>query len=515
MKKSIIFLVAGICIGVFVTVFSFVVAGEGKKAVAVSGNITESVSKTEATNQTDNIVAKENTPLISKDVSGITVESKISSSWEGNGEYYAQYDLQVTNNSKETVKDIVIVVNKIGNTKYSSGWNCTIEEKEDKFYIGLPEYNKELKAGDTTSGIGFIMVNDSAERLSNFSVLGGSLESSNNSQKKEENTDQTESQAVNEAETQTAKQSANDKVIAVKKDAVSRLMVNGTQLCDENKNPVILRGVSTHGLAWYPEYVNYEAFKTLKEDWKANVIRLAMYTDEYGGYCNGGDKAKLKQLIEDGVNYATSLGMYVIIDWHILNDNNPQIHKADAISFFDEISQKYSDHTNVIYEICNEPHGVSWQNDIKPYANEVVKTIRKNDDKAVIIVGTNTWSQDVTDVIGNTVEGDNIMYALHFYAATHTDWLRDKLLKAKNEGVAIFVSECSICDASGNGQIDYNQAEAWLKLMNDNAISFVAWSLSNKAETSALIKADCQKKSGWQEEDLSDAGKWFKNAISK
>ena len=105
------------------------------------------------------------------------------------------------------------------------------------------------------------------------------------------------------------------------------------------------------------------------------------------------------------------------------------------------------------------------------------------------------------------------MYVLHFYAATHKGDLRSKLINARNAGIPIFVSECSICDASGNGGIDYSSADEWLNLMNENNISFIAWSLSNKAETSALIRSDCNKYSGWEESDLTDTGKWFRNAI--
>ena len=35
--------------------------------------------------------------------------------------------------------------------------------------------------------------------------------------------------------------------------------------------------------------------------------------------------------------------MYVIIDWHILSDNNPQTYKKESIEFFNEISKKYKD----------------------------------------------------------------------------------------------------------------------------------------------------------------------------
>ena len=61
------------------------------------------------------------------------------------------------------------------------------------------------------------------------------------------------------------------------------LHVEGTQLVDESGEPVQLRGVSTHGLAWFPQYVNAYCFRQLHE-WGVDVIRLAMYTAEYGGY---------------------------------------------------------------------------------------------------------------------------------------------------------------------------------------------------------------------------------------
>ena len=292
-----------------------------------------------------------------------------------------------------------------------------------------------------------------------------------------------------------------------------KLSVSGTNLVDCNGNPYQLRGVSTHGLAWYPQYVNTDTFRTLKDDWGANVVRLAMYTEEYGGYCNGGDKAELKQLIDNGVKYATDLGMYVIIDWHILSDYNPQENKAEAIAFFDEMSAKYAGYTNVIYEICNEPQQSSWVKDIKPYAEEVITTIRSHDSDAIVLVGTNTWSQDVEDVIGNKINDNNTMYVLHFYAGTHFDIIRNKLILAKSSGVPVFVSECSICDASGNGGINYDSANTWLKLLNENNISFIAWSLSNKNESSALINPECNALSGWSDSDLSETGKWFKNAI--
>ncbi len=293
------------------------------------------------------------------------------------------------------------------------------------------------------------------------------------------------------------------------------LQVIGTQLCDKNGNPVQLRGISTHGLAWFPEYVNNELFEQFRNEWNVNVMRLAMYTDENGGYCAGGDQDELKKLVKNGVRYATDNDMYVIIDWHVLNDKDPNVHIDDAKAFFKEMSKEYAGADNVLYEICNEPNGQTNWNDIKLYADEIIPIIRKNDSDAIIIVGTPNWSQYVDQAAADPISGyDNIMYALHFYAATHKEWLRDTMTKVIDQGLPVFVTEYGICDASGNGSIDEAEANRWVETMDDYGVSYVAWNLSNKNETSSIISASCKKTSNLETSDLSDSGKWLYNMLT-
>jgi endoglucanase len=294
------------------------------------------------------------------------------------------------------------------------------------------------------------------------------------------------------------------------------LQVIGTQLCDENGNPVQLRGLSTHGIAWYPDYINEELFRQFHDEWNVNVIRLAMYTEEYGGYCAGGNQEQLKALIDAGVQYATDNDMYVIIDWHILSDGDPNQHKDEAIAFFNEMTAKYADHTNVLYEICNEPNGGTSWSSIKSYANEVIPVIRANDPDAIILVGTPNWSQYVNEAAADPLTGyDNIMYTLHFYAATHKEDLRNTMTAAVEAGLPVFVSEYGICDASGSGAIDEEQANLWVDTLNDYGISYVAWNISNKAETSAIFKSSCTKTSGITGEDLSESGNWLYEMLTE
>lgn len=299
--------------------------------------------------------------------------------------------------------------------------------------------------------------------------------------------------------------------------SAGRLHVKGTKLVDKKGHEVQLRGVSTHGLSWYPQYVNDKCFAQLHDKWGANVVRLAMYTEEYNGYCSGDAKNRsdLKKRIKKGVRLAKKHKMYVIVDWHILSDGNPNSHKKEAKAFFREMSREFKGYNNVIYEICNEPNnGTSWK-EIKSYARSVISTIRKNDKKAVIVVGTPTWSQDVDQAAADPIKGDNIMYALHFYAATHKTDLRNKMTAAINKGLPVFVTEYGICDASGNGAIDKKEADRWVQTMDEYGVSYIAWNLSNKQESSSIIKSSCPKVSGFKKSELSDEGRWLYHLLRK
>lgn len=287
------------------------------------------------------------------------------------------------------------------------------------------------------------------------------------------------------------------------------LQVVGTQLSAEDGRAVQLRGVSTHGLSWYPEYVNQEFFDELRNDWNANVVRLAMYTGESGGYCTDGDPEALYDLVRNGAQYAAAADLYAIVDWHTLSDNNPLQHADEAEDFFARISADLADNNNVLYEICNEPNGSTTWEDISAYADRIIPVIRENDPDAIIIVGTPTWSQEVDKAAATPLAADNLMYTLHFYAASHQQDLRDRLKSTVEGGLPVFVTEFGICDASGDGRIDYASADAWVNLMDELDVSYICWNLSNKDETSALFKTSCTKTSGFTKDDLSEEGVWM------
>ena len=303
------------------------------------------------------------------------------------------------------------------------------------------------------------------------------------------------------------KNNTNNSTGLVKNDYVSyhgKLKLDGIDLVNEHDEKVQLKGISSHGLQWFNYLVTDENIKTLKS-WGSNTFRLAMYTKE-GGYVD--NKSVYDDLIKD-IDLVIENDMYVIVDWHILSDNNPNINKEQAKEFFKKITAKYKNTPNVIYEICNEPNGGTTWSDVKSYAEEIIPIIRENTD-AIIIVGTPTWSQDVDSVIGNELKFDNIMYTLHFYAGTHKEFLRDKAKKALDNNIPIFVSEWGVSDASGNGGVFIDEADKWMDFINKYNLSYINWSLADKDESSALLRPNNKV---INDDALSESGKYIKTVL--
>lgn len=294
-------------------------------------------------------------------------------------------------------------------------------------------------------------------------------------------------------------------------DYYGKLFVEDGRLVDSDGKEARLVGVSTHGLSWFPEFVTADTIKSLRDNWGINVIRLAMYTSDYNGYCVGDkeNQQALKDKIDEAIKACTDNNMYVIIDWHTLNDGNPNEYKSDAIQFFGELVRKYEDNENIIYEICNEPNGdTTWQ-DIKDYANEVIPVIRNVNKDALILVGTPEWSSDLNSVIDDQLSFDNIMYTYHFYAGTHKTTARNDLMDALDYGLPVFISEYGFVSADGTGAVNKREALQWIDLINQYGLSSCVWNLSNKDEGSALIAADSEAKTDFKYDDLSEQGQYF------
>ena len=450
-----------------------------------------------------------------RETSDFSVNWKLNSTWEEGGKQCGGYEVEITNNSKNTVGSWTLKITVPSGFELKSSWNGVFSVSGTTMTVKNESYNGEIAPGGK-AGFGFNYACDGefkpAGATVNGSAAGNTAGSSNNS-----GGNNTPAETTPASTIQTVPPAPEDPTGTTPVAAHGQLSVKGTQLVDKNGKGYQLRGMSTHGITWFPDFINENAFRTLRDDWNTNVVRLAMYVDEWGnGQCYMKNKDGSRQLLEKGVDICIKLGMYVIIDWHVLNPGDPTAYTDEAIDFFKDMSKKYADYPNIIYEIVNEPNGnADWTGCIKPYAEKVIPVIRKNDKDAVIIVGTPTWSQDIDKALADPLKYDNIMYALHFYAATHTDWLRERAEKCINGGLPIFVSEFGCCDASGNGANDFNQSEKWLKLLDKYGVSYCNWNLANKNESSSCFKESAKADGKWKDSDYSEGGawirKWFRN----
>ncbi len=287
-----------------------------------------------------------------------------------------------------------------------------------------------------------------------------------------------------------------------------QLKLVDNQLSSANGEAIQLKGWSTFSLHF--EDVNgciglYQL--ELMKRYGANVVRLAMSLDDehYGGSYLVNPELytdKVKDYIED----AFKAGMYVIVDWHLLEfdliskedkySSDPNDYVNEAKSFFSEISKYCAEKgfDNVLYEICNEPRCESWAS-IKNYAEQVVPEILANQPKALIIVGTNNWCQKILDPVLDPLDQfkENVLYSFHYYACSHFSLLGD--FRAAQKEIPVFVSEWSANQFNGNGPFCKKDSDALMEACGTyntkQLVSWCIWNWGKQDDPSAFFVGTC------------------------
>ncbi|WP_079187928.1 glycoside hydrolase family 5 protein [Streptomyces sp. CB02414] len=296
-----------------------------------------------------------------------------------------------------------------------------------------------------------------------------------------------------------------------------QLAVCGKKLCNSHGEQVQLRGMSTHGTQWYPHCLTSGSLDALAHDWKADVLRVSTYAQE-GGYET--NPRHFTDLADSLIQQATARGMYVIVDWHMLTPGDPHANLGKARQFFSEIARRNKDKNNIIYEIANEPSGVSWSR-IKSYAEQLIPTIRAIDSNAPVLVGTRAWSSfgvsegaDESEVVRNPVRAGNIMYTFHFYADSHREEYLATLARAA-DALPVFVTEFGTQNYAGEGSNDFAMSQRYLDLMASEKISWVNWNFSDDHRSGAVFRTGtCDSNGPWAgTSSLKPAGVWIRDRV--
>ena len=292
-----------------------------------------------------------------------------------------------------------------------------------------------------------------------------------------------------------------------------QLQVVGTQLQDASGAPVQLKGVSSTNWETIPYGESKPALAYMRDNWKLSVIRAAMGVDTGAvSYLSNPTGAQSK--VDEIVQHAIELGVYVIVDWHTEEAISQQ---AQAVAFFTAMAKTYGAYPNVIWEPYNEPAGpngarYTWPQ-IKPYHEAVVAAIRAEDPDNLIVLGTPNWSQYVDEAAADPVAGTNLLYTLHFYSCSHTLSLRDRGDTAIAAGIALFVTEFGATYSDGglvSANHDYvceDEANLWFAWIAQNNISGVAWKLDECSDASCILGPNAPVDGPWPDNVLStDAG---------
>lgn len=284
-----------------------------------------------------------------------------------------------------------------------------------------------------------------------------------------------------------------------------QLHVDSIHIVNEHNQIVQLRGMSLFWSQWGPKFYNYEALKWLRDDWKITVIRAAMGTGaDQDGYL--ADSAAERTKVDTVIEAALKLGLYVIVDWHSHDAHN---HEEEAKAFFEDIAKKYGHYPNLMYEIYNEPERISWSDIIKPYNEAVIEVIRKHDPDNIIMCGSSVWSQAVHLATEDPLEGDNLVYSLHYYAAVHKQQLRNDAQVAIDRGKALFVNEFGTVNNSALGPVDVESTNKWFELLDKYKIGWCNWAINDKDETASALIPDVSAHGGWTRNEMTESGRFI------
>ena len=419
--------------------------------------------------------------LIAMPASAETAAFTVTSSWSTG----YQANVVVRNDTSSTISTWRVQLTMPAGTSVANSWNATQSVSGSTYTFTPAGWNATLAAGASTE---FGLVVNGTGRPSSCQVNGRDCGVSTPPSSPAPSS--TSPSRPTPSPTRTTPTPTSTPAGRTPVAINGLLHVCGVNLCNQFDRPIQLRGMSTHGLQWFANCYNNASLDALANDWQADVLRIAMYVQE-GGYET--NPAGFTSQVNNLVDMAEARGMYAVIDFHTLTPGDPNYNLDRAKSFFATVSARNAAKRNVIYEISNEPNGVSWSG-IKNYAEQVIPVIRANDPDAVIIVGTRGWSSlgvsdgsNANEITANPVRATNIMYTFHFYAASHKDNYRAELQRAAAT-LPLFVTEFGTVSATGGGAVDTASSTAWLDLLDRLKISYANWTFSDAGEGSAALK---------------------------
>lgn len=277
--------------------------------------------------------------------------------------------------------------------------------------------------------------------------------------------------------------------------ALPRISVEGNQFVNPKGEKIVFRGLNTSDpdkLAKEGHW-NKAYFEEMKR-WNANLVRFPIHPTKWA---ERGMEDYLK-LLDQGVQWASELGIYVILDWHSIGNLRSQLYqhpmyetdKKQTFEFWRTIAKHFGDNPTVaFYELFNEPTTFSGQLGTCSWAQwkeimeEVIVIVRANGGKGIPLVAGFNWAYDLTPVKWDPIEAEGIAYVSHPYPQKRSQpwegqWTKDwGFVKAT---YPVILTEIGFAEADEKGAhipviSNASYGEAITQYCDDRDISYMLW----------------------------------------
>jgi endoglucanase len=213
------------------------------------------------------------------------------------------------------------------------------------------------------------------------------------------------------------------------------LHVDGNKIKDPSGNAVVLRGVSLPdlgvlqvnqggALTMIDRLTNQHDPQGNSPGWYPKILRIPILPADSTGWLplrwSAQDDGYYTNLLRPVVDYCAAKNLYVIIDWHYIDDTGPKMAQTSA--FWRYMAPRFANDSHVFFELFNEPmdnvgsERQRWLN-VRADMQTWVNLVRSYAPDNLILVGGGQWCQILSHTVTDPIVGSNIVYVSHFYPA--------------------------------------------------------------------------------------------------
>jgi hypothetical protein len=274
---------------------------------------------------------------------------------------------------------------------------------------------------------------------------------------------------------------------------------------------VWLYGVNIASLEWSTDGEHIEeSVNRAINDWKVNLIRLPLAQDHWFGkrtnQMDGG--AAYRALVDKLVDTCAAGRVYIDLDLHWsdcgqwMNEGGTlgqhSMPDKNSIAFWQDLATRFKNQPNVIFDLYNEPHDVSfaiWRDGgtvtntpehKKPGQAKVIyeavglqklyDTIRATGATNIVAAGGLNWAYDLSGVLrGYGIKGSNLIYETHPYQ-NKTNW--DKNFGEVCWKYPVYIGEWGFSAHDTNG---LGYAQSLMQYAQKHKLHWTAWDLHTNA----------------------------------